>query len=146
MEAGVPYEYLDHTADVGLRGRGQTLAEALAHGALGLLNLMVDLERVEPKRKVAIECEAGDPAALFVELLNELLAQRELEGMFFGDFEVTRLEQTADGYRLQGVARGEPMDIERHQPKVEVKAATYGGLKYFVDENGEHVVQCVLDL
>ncbi|MBM4463729.1 MAG: archease [Chloroflexi bacterium] len=142
----MPYEYLDHTADVGLRGRGRTLAEALTHGALGLFHLMVDLERVVPQQEVPIECAAGDPAALFVELLNELLARRDIEGMFFGDFEITCLEQDEDGYRLQGVARGEPMDIERHQPKVEVKAATYGGLRHFVDENGQHVVQCVLDL
>lgn len=142
----MPYEYLDHTADVGLRSCGRTLAEALTDGALGLFHLMVDLERVAARQEVPIRCAAGDPAALFVELLNELLAQRDIKGLFFGDFEITRLEQSDDGYRLEGIARGEPMDIERHQPKVEVKAATYGGLKYFLDENGQHVVQCVLDL
>ena len=142
----MPYEYLDHTADVGLRSRGQTLAEALTHGALGLFALMVDLERIVPRQEVPIQCGAGDPAALFVELLNELLAQRDIEGLFFGDFEITDLEQSDDGYWLKGIARGEPMDIERHEPKTEVKAATYGGLEYVVDEKGQHVLQCVLDL
>jgi SHS2 domain-containing protein len=142
----MPYEYLDHTADIGLRGRGDTLAEALRQGALGLFHLMVDLERVVPQQEVPIECAASDPASLFVQLLNELLAQRDLEGLFFRDIRITCLKCTSDGCWLQGVAGGEPMDIERHQPKVEVKAATYGGLAHRVQDDGQHVVQCILDL
>jgi len=142
----MPYEYLDHTADVGLRGIGSTLAEALTEGALGLFGLMVDPKRVEPRREVLIECSAGDPAGLFVQLLNELLAQQDLEGLLFGYFAISSLRQTADGYELRGVARGEAMDLARHQPQAEVKAATYGGLDYHIDRNGQHVLQCILDL
>ena len=140
------YEYLDHTADVGLRGRGPTLAEALRQGALGLLDLMVDLERVALEQEVPIICSADDPAALFVALLNELLAQRDLEEMFFGELRICHLAQCDGVYHLEGVALGEPMDAGRHQPKVEVKAATYGGLAYSAGEDGQHVVQCILDL
>ena len=140
------YEYLDHTADVGLRAVGSTLAEAMRYGALGLFDLMVDLQRVAPRTEVPITCRADDPAALFVELLNELLAQRDIEGLFFRDLEISCLLKTSDGYRLRAVARGEPMDLERHAPKVEVKAATYGGLLYAVDEQGQHMLQCILDL
>jgi SHS2 domain-containing protein len=142
----MPYEYLDHAADVGLRGSGGTLAEALRQGALGLFALMVDRQRVDLHREALIECTADDPAALFVHLLNELLAQGDLQGLFFGDFQVSRLTHSEEGYRLQGIARGETMDVERHQPKTEVKAATYGGLDYHIDENGQHVLQCLLDL
>jgi SHS2 domain-containing protein len=123
------------------------MAEAFRQGALGLLNLMVDLDRIKPLQKVIIRCAADDPAGLFVQMLNELLTQRDLEGVFLGDFRITCLTQGSDGYRLEGVAYGEPVDIERHRPKTEIKAATYGGLSYTVDEEtGKHVVQCVLDL
>jgi SHS2 domain-containing protein len=140
------YEYLDHTADMGLRGSGSTLAEALRQGALGLFDLMVDLKRIEPQQEVLVQCTAGDPAGLFVHLLNELLAQRDIRGLFFGGFQISCLQQNDDGYELQGLACGEAMDLARHQPKVEVKAATYGGLDYYIDENGQHVLQCILDL
>jgi len=140
------YEYLDHTADVGLRGSGPTLVEALRQGALGLFQIMVDLERVALEQEVPIVCSAGDPAALFVALLNELLAQRDLEEMFFGDLRISHLVQRDAIYHLEGVALGEPMDVARHQPKGEVKAATYGGLAYSVGGDGRHVVQCILDL
>ena len=53
------YEYLDHTADVGLRASGPTLAEALRQGALGLFQLMVDLEEVALRQEVPILCSSG---------------------------------------------------------------------------------------
>jgi len=140
------YEYLDHTADVGLRASGPTLAEALRQGALGLFQLMVDLERVTLKQEVPIFCSAGDPTILFVTLLNELLTQRDLAEMLFAEFRISNLAQRDGIYHLEGVALGEPMDARRHQPKAEVKAATYGALAYHVEKDGRHVVQCILDL
>jgi SHS2 domain-containing protein len=140
------YEYLEHTADVGLRAYGDSLAEALTQGALGLFELTAETAQVKPEVKVPIACRAGDPAALFVELLNELLALRDIRGMFFSAFAITDLHYAADGCVLEGIASGEPMDLKRHGPKVEVKAATYGGLQHVVDPCGRHVVQCILDL
>jgi len=140
------YEYLEHTADVGLRSWGRTLSDALASGAQGLFALMVDLESVIPVVQVDIECQADDPAALYVELLNELLAQRDIEGMFFCCVEIERLEQNDIGWRLSGLAKGEKMDLERHMPQSDVKAATYGGLAYTLDDERGHVLQCVLDV
>jgi SHS2 domain-containing protein len=46
---------------------------------------------------------------------------------------------------LEGVARGEPLDLERHTMRTEVKAATYAGLSYR-QEGGQHILECVLDL
>lgn len=140
------YRYLDHTADVGLRAYGDSLGGALEQGALGLFALMADTAEVRPEVEVPIECHAGDPAGLFVELLNELLAQRDIRGLFFCEFAITRLEEATDGYCLRGLARGEPVDMTRHRPKTEVKAATYGGLQHALNGAGRHVLQCILDV
>lgn len=140
------HEYLEHTADVGLRAYGDSLAEALAEGALGLFELTADTSAVSPEAAVLIECRATDEAALFVQLLNELLAQRDIMSMFFCRLEISELHEDDEGFFLRGWARGELMDLRRHRPKVEVKAATYGGLQYVVDGSGRHVLQCILDL
>jgi len=140
------YQYLEHTADVGLRAWGDSLAEALAQGALGLFELTADTVAVRPDVDVLIECRAMDEAALFVGLLNELLAQRDIMGMFFSQFTIGDLHEDGGDYFLRGTARGEPMDMRRHRPRAEVKAATYGGLQYVVDGAGRHVLQCILDL
>jgi SHS2 domain-containing protein len=141
----MPYEYLDHQADLGIRGIGATLQEAFSQGAQAMLAAMADLQSVQPRHAVVQQCTAPDIASLFVEWLNELLYQREVNDWLFACAEVARLEQGAQGWVLEGIARGEPIDPRRHEIHTEVKAATYGGLAYW-ESGGQHIVQCIIDL
>ncbi len=141
----MPYEYLDHEADIGLQATGRRLEEALQDGVRGLLALLVDPETVEPRETVTVEASGEDPGALFVALLNAVLAAVDLHGMFFRDFEVTRLERVNEHWIVQGNLIGEPIDLQRHDVEIEVKAATYGGLSVEQDEAGWRL-RCVLDL
>ncbi len=61
--------------------------------------------------------------------------------MLFGRYDVT----IEDG-RLTGVLHGEPLDIARHQPAVEVKGATYTALYVGQEPNGCWVARCVVDV
>jgi SHS2 domain-containing protein len=141
----MPYSYIDHQADVGLLATGDTLEEALADGVLGLLALMVDPATVRPGQDVPIEASGGDPAALYVALLNAVLALKDIHGLFFHDVRITDLRQTDDGWTVVGELRGEPFDRERHEVGSDVKAATYGGLLAEQDTYGWRL-RCVLDL
>jgi len=141
----MPYEYLDHEADIGLRGIGATPEEALAEGARAMLHVMVNPETVTLTTEISVRCQAGDLESLFAALLNELLYLREVKATTLVDFCVTRLEETEDGWVLEGVAAGEPFDPDKHEFLTEVKAATYFGLKYYT-EGDRHVVQCVVDV
>ncbi|MCD5408756.1 archease [Candidatus Bipolaricaulota bacterium] len=138
------YEILDHTADAGVRGIGATLEEAFCEAARGTFSLMVDLEQVKPRQAVEIEAEADSLEGLLVAFLGELLARRDIEGLVFSEFQV-EIEETEGGWRLRGIAKGEPLDPVRHRPQVEVKAATYFGVR--VEREGDRwIAQCVLDL
>lgn len=141
----MPFEYLDHGADVGIRGIGKSLEEAFEQGAKAMFNLMADIDTVDRRKEVAIHCQAGDLEALFAELLNELLFQCGVRGLLFADLRLTRLEEAEEGCELEGVAYGEPLDLTKHEVETEVKGATYFGLKYY-REGRRHVVQCVLDV
>jgi len=134
------YEYFEHQADVGLIGYGKTLEEAFVEGAKAMFQVMCEIKNVKVKKEVKIEVEGNDIESLFIEWLNDLLAQKDIEDMFFSDFEVK-----IDGNKLVGVAKGEKMDLDRHQVKVEVKAATYAQLKVEkIDKS--YKVQCVVDV
>ena len=61
--------------------------------------------------------------------------------MLFARFEV-RLE----GLRLAAQAWGEAVDPARHQPAVEVKGASYAGLKVARTGAGLWVAQCIVDV
>ena len=135
------YDYFEHQADMGIEGRGPTPEEAFAQAARALFNLMVDIERVRPLQKVTIRCRAYDQAELLVEWLNGLLAEADVRQMGFGKFQVKFSGQN----ELQGDAWGEALDPRRHDPKTEVKAATYS-MVFVGREGDEHVVRCVVDL
>lgn len=141
----MPYQYLDHTADLGIRAIGSTLEQAFEQGALAMLAAISDVRSIEPRRVCQVTCRAPDVPALFCEWLNELLYQADIHHVLWQSAQVTHLEQYGTEYVLEGVARGEPLDLARHTTHTEVKAATYAGLCYRQSE-GQHILECVLDL
>jgi tRNA nucleotidyltransferase (CCA-adding enzyme) len=141
----MPYEYLDHQADLGIRGIGSTPQEALSEGAHAMLAAMADVTGVRQQRQLTQRCTAPDIASLFVAWLNELLYQREVNDLLFASARVTRLEQGNEGWILEGIACGERLDRNRHEIHTEVKGATYYGLEYR-SEPGRYTIQCVVDV
>ncbi len=140
----MPYEILDHVADAAVRGIGSTLEEAFAGAAEGTFALMADLARVRPETPVEVEARGESPEALLVAWLGELLRERDVRGMLFSRFEV-RIAREPEGWELRGRAWGEKIDPARHGLGVEVKAATYAGVRV-EEEGGRWIAQCVVDL
>jgi SHS2 domain-containing protein len=141
MEAPLRYETFVHGADIGVRGRGKTLAEAFAAAALALTAVITDPSRVAPRVAVPIACEAPDDELLLVQLLDALIYESSTRGMLFSRFEL-RVEPG----RVVGRAYGEPLDVARHEPAVEVKGATLTELRVRREPDGGWLAQCVVDV
>lgn len=142
----MPFEFLEHEADIGIRAWDKTLEKAFAAGGKALFEIMVDTKKVRKEAAVEISCEARDIPALFVEWLNKLLSQADIKKMVFRDFKIRSIETFGyDLYRLRGTAFGEKLNPKKHTLKTEAKAATYFGLKYEF-KNGNHYLQCVIDV
>jgi SHS2 domain-containing protein len=126
------FEIFEHTADLGLRVRGATLEELFAEAARGLFSLIVvNRDDVLPVEERQIEVAGEENDLLLFDWLNELLFAFESEGLLFGEFEI----KISDG-RLSAIARGEPIDPNRHELDHEVKAITYHELKVVQTESG----------
>src|SRR5512139_570954 len=110
------WEHFPHEADIGVRGRGATLAEAFAQAATAMTAAITDPALVAAREAVDIACEAPDEELLLVDWLNALVYEMATRRMLFSRFEVR-----IDGRRLAARAYGEPVDVARHQPAVEVK-------------------------
>lgn len=142
----MPYVFLEHSADIGIRVWENTLEKSFAEGGKALFSIMVDASKVQKKSTIDIQCEARDIPMLFVEWLNKILSEADINKMVFRDFRILSIKPYGyNNYRLQGEAVGEKLDPERHTLKVEPKAATYFGLKYEFLE-GNHYLQCVIDV
>jgi tRNA nucleotidyltransferase (CCA-adding enzyme) len=124
-----------------VRGIGPSRDEAFAQAALALTAVLTDPQAVRAQEAVEITCTAPDDEALLVAWLNALIYEMATRHMLFGRFEVHSADHT-----LAATAWGEPVDVARHQPAVEVKGATYTGLQVHRDPDGTWRAQCVLDV
>lgn len=135
------WEHFDHGADIGVRGRGATLAEAFANAALALTAVVTAPERVCPDTATTIHCEAPDDELLLMDWLNALVYEMATRGMLYSRFEV----HIAD-HRLRARAFGEPVSRARHRPAVEVKGATLTGLAVRHVSDNAYIAECVVDV
>ena len=136
-----PFESFEHTADIGLRVTAPNLSHLFADAGRGFFALMVDnLDDVRATRSISLELEAGDPEALMVDWLNELLFRFETESILLADFDVTVRD-----HHLTATARGEPIDFARHDLHLAIKAVTYHNLRVEPTDNG-WLAEVILDI
>jgi tRNA nucleotidyltransferase (CCA-adding enzyme) len=96
---------------------------------------------VAGQQAVTINCQAPDPEFLLVDWLNALVYEMATRKLLFGRFEVS-----IAGERLHATAWGEPVDVPRHQPAVEIKGATFTTLAVTRRPDGLWQAQCVVDV
>ncbi len=140
-EGGTRWGHLRHGSDIGVWGRGRTKEEAFEQAGVALCAVVTEPERVAPREAVEVRCEAPDEELLFADWLNALIYEMSARRMLFSRFQV-RLE----GNRLEGRAWGEPVEVARHEPAVEVKAATLTELEVRREPDGQWRAQCVVDV
>ncbi len=103
--------------------------------------VITSIDTVDEKDEVNITCEAPDDELLLVDWLNALVYEMATRNMLFKRFEVG-----SSNHSLHAKAWGEKVDIEKHEPAVEVKGATYTALHVGRSTDGTWVAQCVVDV
>jgi SHS2 domain-containing protein len=115
-------ETFDHTADIGLRIRAESLNDLFVAAAEGLFDLiMVNRHDVRDELREPIQLSADSPAELLAVWLSELIYRFETSHRLYGRFAI---EVSPDGLALTGQLGGEALDLDRHQLDHEVKAVT----------------------
>ena len=119
------FRFLEHTADAYVEAYGANLEEAFENAAAAMTDVMIQLETVDPTNEETFIVKAQDEPALLYSWLEELLLKFELSGNLYSRFEVSRIEETSEGFKLCAKAWGENYDSKKHPSKVGIKAATY---------------------
>ena len=133
------YELIEHTADVGVKAYGKTVAEAFEHAAEGMFDIITDESTIDPVGQYDIQLEAPDLEQLLVDWLSKLLFLNDAQDLVFGKFQVT-----LTGNRLSASVFGEKYDTKKHGMGVEIKAVTYHMLQ--VQEKNPIFVQVLFDI
>lgn len=135
------WEHFDHKGDIGIRGFGRNPAEAFEMAAVAMTAVITQPEHIDLQEVVEISCEADDIEILFLDFLNTIISEMDIRKMLFRKFEVS-----IDGNSLKAKCWGEKLNIKKHEPAVEVKAATLCELKVYQLPDSYWLAQCVLDV
>lgn len=130
------FQFIEHTADIGLIAYGGNLAEAFANAAFGLFSIIAELKPVKETESREIELSEDDPEALLFEWLNSLIYLFDVEMLLFKRFDIIDLDER----RLKAICYGEKYDPSRHRIKTGVKSATYHMLKVDREKNEVQVI------
>ena len=141
MSRGPRWEHFHHVADIGVRGIGATKAEAFVQAALGLTAVITDPAGVRRESRVDLTAEGEDDDLLLLGWLDAIIYAMATRRMVFGAFDIAFTGGGAEGH-----AWGEAVDVHRHQPVVEVKAATFAELCVRQLPDGQWLAQCVVDV
>ena len=138
----IPFEYLEHTADVMFRAYGRTAEEMLCNAASALLEAMVDPITIAVVESWTVELEGDDLEDLAYKWLSEIIFLFETESAVFSTFSMRLVE---DGrIKLYAEIGGERIDLSRHAFENEVKAVTRH--KFCITKNQIWCIQVVLDV
>ena len=136
-------ETFEHTADVGLRVRGDDLDDLFRTAARGLFDyIVVNRDEVQVVEVEPVEIQGDDAAELLATWLNELIYRSETRHSLYNRFDI---HVDDDGRGLRGEIGGEPIDRDRHILDHEVKAVTHHGLTLGREGQG-WLAEMILDI
>lgn len=127
-----PFEYFDHTADMGMRTQGKDLAELFTSSALGMFNLIVPIDQFKSQDALDVLLEAENVEELLWKWLRELHYLFATQKLVFREFEYKELNEKM----VWATCWGEYFDPEKHASEREVKAVTHHGFVVEKNENG----------
>ncbi len=122
----VPFEILEHPADVGFLAYGESLAELFENAALAMCSLACAAEKIENRERREINASGLDIESLLYAWLTEILAVADAEQLFFRSVKVSELREPVTGAAggVRGIAYGEKFSRERHDAGTYIKAVT----------------------
>jgi SHS2 domain-containing protein len=126
------FEYEDHTADIKIVAYGNTPKRVIEALMLGMLNVIYDIDKVEPKEQKELEFEAEDIIEVIFRLGNKILDIFYVDKFAIGDIRMKNLRRIKRDKKKVWNVRvglfGEKYDLNKHNFKKEVKALTYNEL------------------
>jgi len=136
---------IDHTGDVGLRVRADTLPQLFERAATGTFHVLTDRSDVRPDEATSLTVRGRDREALLLRWLSELNYRHTVDRRLYVDFAVSSLRADDDEWLLEATVWGEPIDPDRHVVYTEIKAVTFHGLEIRQTDEG-WVVQVIFDM
>jgi len=119
------YEFINHTADVGIKVWGESLESLFENAAYSMFDILTELDKVKAKKSLGVEIEGKRTDELLADWLRNLLYKFNGDGYLLREFNIEEISNKG----LKAKVRGEKLNLSRHSLKTEIKAVTYHGLE-----------------
>ncbi|MGQ0376127.1 MAG: archease [Nitrososphaerota archaeon] len=136
------YKLLDHATDAVIEITASSLKEAFTLAGQSVVDITLDSEKVEEKEKKQIKVPGKDLRYLLFNWLEEVNYQLITEGFAIHRFSV-EISKNSE-YKLDATVYGEPLNLQKHRFKVEIKAPTFHEME--INEGKEVMMRFLLDL
>jgi len=136
------FEYLDHTADIGIRAYGQDLKDLFENAAEAMLAVTAELDTIDEMMLIEVSVTASTLPDLMLNWLGELNFQHEVEEIFFCRTEIREISPN----RLRAVVFGEARNENRHVVLAEIKSVTFHQLQVEQASDGVWTAQVIFDI
>lgn len=144
----MPYEVIEHTADLKIRVWGSSLQDLFSEALLAMMKIMKITTKLPIDNLVVTErgirVEAPDKTVLLVDFLSELLALSQTNKEVYTEVKFNNFSpSTSSGQmKLEAVLKGAKIDAFDE----DIKAVTYHEAEVRRDEKGEWESILVFDI
>jgi len=125
------FEFIDHTADAGIKVEAPTLEDLFETAGLAFTELVTSVESLDCRVERSFKLQEDDMETLLVSWLQELLYLLDTEDLVFARFQVK-----IHDFSLEATAWGDVFDPNIHTMKTEIKAVTYHQLEVAKNDQG----------
>jgi SHS2 domain-containing protein len=136
------YKLLEHATDAVIEITASSLKEAFVVAGQSVVEITLDSEKVEEREQRVLKVVGKDLRYLLFNWLEEVNYQLITEGFAIHRFSVDISKNSE--YKLNATAYGEPLDLQKHRFRVEIKAPTFHEME--ISEGKEVVMRFLLDL
>ncbi len=134
------YRFLEHVTDAIIEINADNPAEAFKTAAYAMINLTLDQDSVQERFEKKITAHGENLHHLLFSWAEEINFALITEG-----FAIRRIEldtiiiiASSKGYRIDAVVYGEPIDLDKHNFKVEIKAPTFHDMQIMIGKEAMH--------
>jgi len=122
----VPFEILEHPADVGFLAYGESQENLFENAALAMCSLACAQEKIDEREQREIAATGADAESVLYSWLTEILAVADAEQLVFRRVSLSELREPQAGApgTAKGIAFGEKFDRSRHAAGTYIKAVT----------------------
>lgn len=118
------YRFLDHATDAIVEVTARDLKEAFLAAADAEISITLDKDTVEEKDQIEFSASGKDLRYLLFSWLEEIPFILITKGFAIKRVECD-IQESENGYQISARAVGEPLDLKKHNFKVEIKAPTF---------------------